>query len=85
MGRKEVMATKPIMICGVDDSRVSLAAAKVAAALAELLDHELELVHVVEDPPTFPYRDARLREHLRRDAIKDAMPLGSAHGGRSSG
>jgi nucleotide-binding universal stress UspA family protein len=66
---------KPTMICGVDDSRVSLAAAKVATALAEVLDHQLALVHVVEDPPTFPYRDSRLREHLRRDAIKTAMPI----------
>jgi nucleotide-binding universal stress UspA family protein len=46
-----------------------------AAALADALDHRLVLAHVTDDPPTFPYGDARLRELQRRHAIRDAQVL----------
>jgi nucleotide-binding universal stress UspA family protein len=46
-----------------------------AAALADVLDHRLVLAHVTDDPPTFPYGDARLRELQRRHAIRDAQVL----------
>jgi nucleotide-binding universal stress UspA family protein len=66
---------RPSIICGVDDSPAARSAAQVAAALARALDHKLVLVHVADDPPTFPYRDSRLRELQRRDALRRADEL----------
>jgi nucleotide-binding universal stress UspA family protein len=65
----------PSIICGLDDSPAARSAAQVAAALARALDHKLVLVHVADDPPTFPYRDSRLRELQRRDALERADEL----------
>jgi nucleotide-binding universal stress UspA family protein len=50
-------------------------AALVAAELAVALDRRLVLVHAVDDPPPFPYGDARVRERGRRRAIEDGMRM----------
>jgi nucleotide-binding universal stress UspA family protein len=63
------------IVCGIDNSSVSQAAARVAARLARELGYRLVLVHVAEDPPAFPYGDARLRELKRRDAIADGTSM----------
>jgi len=63
------------IVCGIDDARAGHAAVEVAATLARSLDCELVLAHVVDDPPTFPYRDARLRELERRRVIEAGTPL----------
>jgi nucleotide-binding universal stress UspA family protein len=63
------------IVCGIDNSQVSDSAARVAARLARELDLKLVLVHVADDPPTFPYKDSRLRELQRRDAIREATAL----------
>lgn len=63
------------IVCAVDGSPVSRWAARVAAAIARDLDLELVLAHVAEDAPTFPYRDARLRELQRREAIELASEM----------
>ena len=63
------------IVCGIDNSDVSRSAARVAARLARELGCKLILVHVVDDPPAFPYGDARLRELKRRDAIAEATPM----------
>jgi nucleotide-binding universal stress UspA family protein len=63
------------IVCAIDSSPESQAAARVAAKLARELDHKLVLTHVADDPPTFPYRDARLRELQRRDAVEAATAM----------
>src|ERR1041384_4986748 len=63
------------IICGVDGSHASRSAARVAARLARTLNVRFVLAHVTEDRPTFPYRDARLREIERRRAIDAGQRL----------
>src|SRR6185312_10853093 len=63
------------IVCGVDGTRASRWAARVAGEFARELDRTLVLVHVTEDRPTFPYGDTRLRELSRRAAIEDATPM----------
>src|SRR5215210_2165405 len=63
------------IVCGIDTSRVARWGARVAAALAHEFDRRLVLVHVAADPPTFPYRDSRLRELRRGDLTRDATAL----------
>jgi len=63
------------IICGVDGSEASRAAARVAARLAATLKMRLVLAHVTEDRPTFPYGDARLHELQRRDALEEGQRL----------
>jgi nucleotide-binding universal stress UspA family protein len=63
------------IICGVDGSPSSRAAARVAARLARVLNTRFVLAHATEDRPTFPYRDARLREIERRRAIDAGQRL----------
>jgi nucleotide-binding universal stress UspA family protein len=76
MSNKEVTPTMlHSIICGVDGSEASRPAARVAARLADTLHVRLVLAHVTEDRPTFPYRDARLRELQRRHAIEDGQRL----------
>jgi nucleotide-binding universal stress UspA family protein len=70
-----VMNPRPSIVCGVADPDDSRVAVPLAAALADALDHRLVLAHVTDDPPTFPYGDARLRELQRRHAIRDAQVL----------
>lgn len=63
------------IICGVDGSHASRWAARVAARLARTLNVRFVLAYVTEDHPTFPYRDARLRELQRRRAIEEGQRL----------
>lgn len=63
------------IVCGVDGTQESRWAARVAGDFARELDRTLVLVHVAENPPTFPYGDARLRELQRRDAAEAATPM----------
>jgi nucleotide-binding universal stress UspA family protein len=63
------------IVCGVDGTQESRWAARVAGDFARELDRTLVLVHVAENPPTFPYGDARLRELQRRDAVEAATPM----------
>jgi nucleotide-binding universal stress UspA family protein len=56
------------IVCGIDGSKESREAARVAADLARALGRGLVLAHAADDPPTFPYGDARLRELQRREA-----------------
>jgi nucleotide-binding universal stress UspA family protein len=63
------------IICGVDSSQASHSAARVAARLARTLNVRIVLAHITEDRPTFPYRDARLRELQRRRAIEEGQRL----------
>jgi nucleotide-binding universal stress UspA family protein len=63
------------IVCGVDGTRASRWAARVAGEFARALDRTLVLVHVAEDRPTFPYGDIRLRELSRREAIEAATPM----------
>ena len=56
------------IVCGIDGSKESREAARVAAELAHALARGLVLVHAADDPPTFPYGDIRLRELQRREA-----------------
>jgi nucleotide-binding universal stress UspA family protein len=63
------------IICGVDGSASSRAAARVAARLARTLNIRFVLAYATEDRPTFPYRDARLREIQRRRAIDAGQRL----------
>lgn len=63
------------IICGVDGSHASRSAARVAARLARTLNFRFVLAYVTEDRPTFPYRDARLRELQRRRAIEEGQRL----------
>jgi nucleotide-binding universal stress UspA family protein len=63
------------IICGVDGSHASRSAARVAARLARTLNVRFVLAYVTEDRPTFPYRDARLRELQRRRAIEAGQRL----------
>ena len=63
------------IICGVDGSHASRSAPRVAARLARTLNVRFVLAHVTEDRPTFPYRDARLRELQRRRAIEEGQRL----------
>ena len=65
----------PSIVCGIDNSPVSHAAARVAAGLARNLRLDLVLAHVADDPPTFPYRDVRRRELQRRDATERATAM----------
>jgi nucleotide-binding universal stress UspA family protein len=63
------------IICGVDGSHASRSAAQVAARFARTLNVRFVLAYVTEDRPTFPYRDARLRELQRRRAIEEGQRL----------
>ena len=63
------------IVCGVDGTRASRWAARVAGEFARELDRTLVLVHVAEDRPTFPYGDSRLRELARREAIESSTPM----------
>jgi nucleotide-binding universal stress UspA family protein len=63
------------IVCGVDGTQVSRWAARVAGEFARELDRALVLVHVAEDPPTFPYGDTRQRELRRREVIEAATPV----------
>ncbi len=63
------------IVCGVDGTRASRWAARVAGEFARGLDRTLVLVHVAREQPTFPYGDPRLRELQRRDAAEAATIL----------
>jgi nucleotide-binding universal stress UspA family protein len=63
------------IVCGIDGSTESRLAARVAAELARALGRGLVLANATEDPPTFPYGDARLRELQRRSATDAANRL----------
>ena len=63
------------IICGVDGSEASRSAARVAARLAATLNVRSVLAHAAQDRPTFPYRDDRVRELQRRDAIEEGQQL----------
>jgi nucleotide-binding universal stress UspA family protein len=63
------------IVCGIDGSKESRLAARVAAELARALGRGLVLVHATDDPPTFPYGDIRLRELQRRSATHAANRL----------
>jgi nucleotide-binding universal stress UspA family protein len=63
------------IVCGIDGSKESRLAARVAAELARALGRGLVLAHATDDPPTFPYGDTRLRELQRRSATDAANRL----------
>ena len=63
------------IVCGIDGSKESREAARVAAELAHALGRGLVLAHAADDPPTFPYGDMRLRELQRREATDAAHRL----------
>ena len=63
------------IVCGIDGSTESRLAARVAAELARSLGRGLVLAYATDDPPTFPYGDARLRELQRRSATDAANRL----------
>ena len=63
------------IVCGIDGSKESRLAAHVAAELARALGRGLVLAHAANDPPTFPYGDARLRGLQRRSATHAANRL----------
>jgi nucleotide-binding universal stress UspA family protein len=65
------MMRHPI-VCGIDGSDESRLAARVATELARALGRGLVLGYATDDPPTFPYGDARLRELQRRRATDAA-------------
>ncbi|HET8757460.1 MAG TPA: universal stress protein [Solirubrobacteraceae bacterium] len=63
------------IVCGVDGTRGSRWAARVAGELARELERTLVLVYVASDDPTFPYGDPRLRELQRREAVGTATTM----------
>lgn len=63
------------IVCGIDGSKESRLAARVAAELARALGRGLVLAYATDDPPTFPYGDARLRELQRRSSTHAANRL----------
>jgi nucleotide-binding universal stress UspA family protein len=63
------------IVCGIDGSKESREAARVAAELAHALGRGLVLAHAADDPPTFPYGDTRLGELQRREATDAAHRL----------
>ena len=63
------------IVCGIDGSKASRLAARVAGELAGVLGRRLVLAYATDDPPTFPYGDARLRELQRRRATHAASRL----------
>jgi nucleotide-binding universal stress UspA family protein len=75
MHEQTVTNTRHRILCGVDGSFTSEAAAQVAAQLARMLDLKLVLVHAAPDPPVFPYGDARASELQRRSAVRHASKL----------
>ena len=67
--------TRNSIVCGVDGSAAGAAATRVAAELASDLDAQLTLVHAVDDPPPFPYGDARERELQRGRSVRAGTRL----------
>jgi nucleotide-binding universal stress UspA family protein len=63
----------PIVV-GVDSSDATTAV-RVGVSLARRTRRELVLVHVVEDPPAFPYGSARARELQRRALLAEGTRL----------
>jgi nucleotide-binding universal stress UspA family protein len=63
------------IVAGLDGSPGSHSAALVAQELAATLGCRLVLAHAVDDPPPFPYGDARARELGRRRAMRDGERL----------
>jgi nucleotide-binding universal stress UspA family protein len=63
------------IVCGIDDSKESREAARVAAELARAFGRGVVFAHAADDPPTFPYGEARLRELQRREATDTAHRL----------
>jgi nucleotide-binding universal stress UspA family protein len=58
------------IIVGVDRSDAT-SAVRLGVSLARRTRRELVLVHVVEDPPAFPYGSARARELQRRALLAE--------------
>jgi nucleotide-binding universal stress UspA family protein len=63
------------IVVGVDGSSGSHSAVLVAGVLATQLADPLVLAHAADDPPAFPYGDARVRELRRREAVRDGTRL----------
>ena len=63
----------PSVVCGVDWSEESIAAAIVAAELSRRLSATLVLAHVVEERPTFPYGDETQLKRSRHRAHDETM------------
>jgi nucleotide-binding universal stress UspA family protein len=74
-GKEAMPKMNESIVCGIDNSYVSRSAARVAARLARELGYKLILAHVADDPPAFPYGDARLRELKRRDATAEGIAM----------
>jgi nucleotide-binding universal stress UspA family protein len=72
--------TSQSIVAGIDGSPASRSAARVARELATALGHRLVLAHAADDPPPFPYGDARVRELERRRAIRAGKRLLSRAG-----
>jgi nucleotide-binding universal stress UspA family protein len=73
--RKGGMRMRSSIVCGIDGSKESVSAAKVAAPLAGTLERKLVLAHAMQDPPTFPYDDTWQREVQRRRASEEGKWL----------
>jgi nucleotide-binding universal stress UspA family protein len=63
------------VVCGIDGSAESFAAAAVAARLAERLGLRLVLAHVIEDARAFRYGDQHQRDRRWRRAAAEAASL----------
>ena len=67
--------TSTSIVAGVDGSSGSRSAVLVASVLATQLRDRLVLAHAADDPPPFPYGDARARELERHRAVRAGASL----------
>jgi nucleotide-binding universal stress UspA family protein len=63
------------IVAGIDGSSGSSSAVLVASVLATQLGDRLVLAHAADDPPPFPYGDARARELDRHRAVRAGASL----------
>jgi nucleotide-binding universal stress UspA family protein len=66
---------RPSIVCEVDDSTESWAAAVVAVHLGRVLDRRLVLAHVVDPPSALLYPDVRERQQRRQHVIEEGFEL----------
>jgi nucleotide-binding universal stress UspA family protein len=66
---------RPSIVCEVDDSTESWAAAVVAVHLGRVLDRRLVLAHVVDPPSALLYPDVRERQQRRQGVIEEGFEL----------
>jgi len=66
---------RPSIVCEVDGSTESWAAAVVAVHLGRVFDRRLVLARVVDPPPALLYPDVRERQQRRQRAIEEGFEL----------